>query len=245
MKGKMILPIVLIIFLGLIILVSAETESCIDSDGGWNYYEKGVAKVIDEEGSVTYLSTDHCVGTFLGRNILRETFCSTGGVAGNDHKCLNGCEEGACKLKKGQTCEDSDNGLNYWKRGSVGFRDETGVIKGIGDECLDNVTLKEFYCGENGIVAFELYDCLIDDRGNACFDGSCLSVRLVPTDETGPIEIPEQNSQGYVCVGCKVDNICYPYGYVDEEGRTCLDDFGFTFWQRFIHQLKSFFGKVM
>lgn len=69
--------------------------------------------------------------------------------------CPDDCGEGMC--------DDSDSGKDYYAFGVV--RWETGTSLDI---CMDNFTLKEYYCYKG--VKHELYEC-----ENGCENGACLS----------------------------------------------------------------------
>lgn len=101
-------------------LAFAEQE-CTDSDGGENYYIKGIAvgESIFEEGIVT--KTDYCKG-----DNLIEYYCNPNGVESIEHYCPHGCSNGTC-LETDLIIEDvnlteqigSDGIPYYWLVGYV------------------------------------------------------------------------------------------------------------------------------
>ena len=69
-------------------------------------------------------------------------------------------------------CSDSDGGINYNQQGTTCL---SGKIAPSGDcvsdVCLNNVTLKEYYCGgpNNNSIKSVNYNC-----PNGCSNGACL-----------------------------------------------------------------------
>ncbi|MCK4634356.1 MAG: hypothetical protein KAT37_00605 [Candidatus Aenigmarchaeota archaeon] len=80
---------------------STISDSCTDTDGGKNYYEKGTATM-----GGTSLS-DHCNSD----NSLTEKYCSDEEIKWVKYECLHGCENGACISEAEEyeetTCGDS------------------------------------------------------------------------------------------------------------------------------------------
>lgn len=145
---------------------------CTDSDGGKNYYMKGLGTGIDpignkvsfydtcflrEEGSTAGDSVSECSGKNC---VLEEKFCDVGknGLILNneDYNCPNGCKDGACIQEEG-TCTDSDDSSLYFE-GSIdkpltpdnypdlfeeGYAEGPGHIYGGGS----NIIKKYDYCG--------------------------------------------------------------------------------------------------
>jgi len=66
------------------------SETCTDSDGGKNYYVKGLTSVINQ-GDNSGEFSDLCLG-----NNLTEHSCYGGGSISDIFNCPNGCENGAC-----------------------------------------------------------------------------------------------------------------------------------------------------
>jgi len=74
------------------------TMTCIDSDGGLNYYLKGHIYL-----NSTYTSKQAWYDYCLSPSILQEAYCDKAKRAGYrpvTYNCLNGCEDGACKVAK-------------------------------------------------------------------------------------------------------------------------------------------------
>jgi hypothetical protein len=70
-----------------------------------------------------------------------------------------------CSSTKLPACGDSDGGKSFGQYGVVTFE----TSQRFQDECLDDATIKEYYCDENREVAFEEHTC----------DGSCVMGRCV------------------------------------------------------------------
>ncbi len=86
------------------------TPACKDSDGGINYYLKGVVKVNNEE--VEY--TDICqkdISTKYSNEILEERYCDfNNNLNTKFYTCPNGCKDGVC-IKSNNTLICSDETL--------------------------------------------------------------------------------------------------------------------------------------
>ncbi len=129
-------------------------SECVDSDGGWNIFEKGTCKKGDSSLS------DHCNAD----GTLTEKYCVNGGIEWNSTACPEGyeCVDAAC-VEPAPSCEDSDNGLDYGTAGTVEFDGTT-----FEDYCSDG-TLVEYYC-DGGIVKMDDKVC-----EHGCSDGACQS----------------------------------------------------------------------
>ncbi|MBM3309154.1 MAG: hypothetical protein FJY77_02780 [Candidatus Altiarchaeales archaeon] len=166
----------LLLVLACVGLVSA--VECMDSDGGENYYVKGTA---EDSNMKSY--TDYCVG-----EEVREAYCCPDTGARQDHKykCPEGCSSGACvnKSKTTKPCEDTDSGLDYYKKGTV-----TASTGSYTDECAqDGVNLIEYHCTQTYYYTFTTYQCPY-----ICLEGACLQKGIVDD-----IEISGVTSEGEV-----------------------------------------------
>jgi len=77
-------------------------SECVDSDGGKDYYVKGVVKSKDMS------ATDACgvnIDGVYNKNILIEHYCSENAWMHENFECPNGCKDGAC-LPEGNFCGD-------------------------------------------------------------------------------------------------------------------------------------------
>jgi hypothetical protein len=134
--------------------------SCTDSDGGLNYYVKGIAN--DSTGNNWI---DVCMG---GANTLYEGNCATNGsIIVQSYTCPNGCSNGACMNTP--SCTDSDGGINENITGTVSeYYPQTGYTYNSTDFCSTNSTLNEFYCGGGDVASSANITCNV-----RCISGRC------------------------------------------------------------------------
>ena len=169
-------------------------SKCTDSDGGKNYYVKGVANGTNGEKS------DVCLGGKKGM----EWFCKGDMIVATMFVCSNGCVDGACKIigttttststtttsstttttKATQTtttlANDVETTTTLQESGaSTGcFDSDDGknfAVKGTAsggngrkdDKCMDQVRVAEAYC-DGRLVRTEIHDC---EKG--CYRGAC------------------------------------------------------------------------
>ncbi len=146
--------------------------TCLDSDGGKDYYLKGEVKrtVFGREQSEV---EDRCIG-----KDVREVYCDDVELRYTYYNCPNGCKNGAC-IK----CTDSDGGKNYYVKGYI--INEEGIRSD--DECnpgpdTTSNTLLEYYCTGNlqepalGIK----FECPY-----GCKDGACeQEIKTPPINKT-------------------------------------------------------------
>ncbi|MCW8965752.1 MAG: hypothetical protein OQK82_03565, partial [Candidatus Pacearchaeota archaeon] len=69
------------------------------------------------------------------------------------------------------TCTDSDNGKDYYEKGSTQLFENGEIILSYGDECVEpqEMKLREYYCDENGYPIYENIEC-----PSICRDGACV-----------------------------------------------------------------------
>ncbi|MFH1642767.1 MAG: C25 family cysteine peptidase [Nanoarchaeota archaeon] len=82
------------------VYIAGENPSCVDSDGGKNYFVQGTTT----KGEFVY--TDHCAQGLLAVN---EYYCTVDGdiEIETDHECSAGCLNGACNVENNQSeCGD-------------------------------------------------------------------------------------------------------------------------------------------
>jgi hypothetical protein len=128
-------------------------ETCYDSDGGKNYYVKGITKA----GST--IIEDGCVDTFYEEG-LRETFCEGNRAVFDDYNCGKEgkvCVDGACVFESMNTticCLDYNNvSCLACKEGLT--VEEYCLEKVSSTECVSSVAVnatlnKESYCSDEG-----------------------------------------------------------------------------------------------
>ena len=115
-------------------------NSCDDSDGGKNYFEKGTISSCPSSGLGACKSrTDICdeivktseSDAMPGREFLREHYCSNGEIDFLEYTCKNGCFDGACIKDQGVQViypnggEELVKGKNYEIKWTGGHSDQT------------------------------------------------------------------------------------------------------------------------
>ncbi len=130
-------------------------NTCSDSDDGKEYYTKGYTEGIHVGNE--YLWNDECDSS--NSNKLIERFCDSENRPHDQYyTCPRGCSDGVCL----STCSDSDNGKDYFSKGTIITSDETFT-----DTC-DGKMLKEGTCDERGGKTYD-YEC-----PGTCEDGACV-----------------------------------------------------------------------
>ncbi|MBU2616172.1 MAG: hypothetical protein KKC19_03650 [Nanoarchaeota archaeon] len=136
---------------------SAGEDSCVDSDGGKNYYEKGTLNFNNRE-----IYDDSCIGDEVPslKGQLTEYFCDEDGRKSIVYECPNGCFDGACltsapstdvcssDFNKDGVVDDKDYGLfwdNYGKSDNnlydlnhdekIDREDSVVIVKNFGKTC--------------------------------------------------------------------------------------------------------------
>ncbi len=133
-----------------------ETETCSETDGGLDYFSRGVITVGDD------VSEDICTDS----NFLKEYACSlTENDYYDNYYCQNGCEDGVC-VEKADICTDSDNGIDIYTQGVTKLGNETRS-----DECINDDEVEDYYCdidfGEESIHS-RSESCPSGCEGGAC-----------------------------------------------------------------------------
>jgi len=173
-----------------------EEGFCSEDDGGEDYYVKG--ETSNREGVVF---SDKCVKN----NLLLEFFCGENeGVFSKEYTCPNGeqCSLGKCvkKTQSESTCEESDNGEDYYTFGTCTYQE-----KNYFDECIDegNKILLEYFCVDN-VLDFRQYDC--SEEGKQCSFGKCVDLDCYPECEE------DEACVSGIClkqsISCIFDNDC-------------------------------------
>jgi hypothetical protein len=192
---------------------------CVDSDGGLNYFTKSEATGAAYLGGVSVSEVDTC----MDGNTLREGYCNEKGfVLYKDHSCLNGCLNGKCIKSEGLTCSVDATKCNLeWTEltcGEVvlspsGFDEYCNLLSPLGGSAGFN--FENDGCSKAVLCVY------------GCNNGVCLKGETItPTDD--PKEIPQGNeSTGYFCKGCELEDKCYPFGY-RKVGQFCSDTGSFV-----------------
>ena len=132
--------------------------TCIDSDGGSDYYVAGTTKIGDLNRS------DFCWGD--SRN-LTEWYCAAPNkLAERYYNCPYGCPffAYACK-QQNDACVDTDGGKDYTVKGSVTLANSTRT-----DRCAiisTGLIVVEYYCASPDRILESYYNC-------NCVDGVCI-----------------------------------------------------------------------
>ena len=103
------------------------------------------------------------------------------------------------KLQKIVKCKDSDNGIDYLRKGTI-----TDTIRTEEDYCKGN-SIIEYYCDNNFLIGSTEMDC-----PDKCKDGACVSVIELPAIEESQNMITNVNEPK--CAGCLSNDKCLPYG---------------------------------
>ncbi len=149
-------------------ICSQDSETCTDSDGGYDYFNKGTLEWYIN--GVKSTNTDYCMGSSL-----TEYVCVNEKSFSEVYNCLNGCSNGACVgLSDNTTCTDSDGGYDYFNKGIVKFYVD-GTLYSNPDTCSGN-WINEYGCVEEKSVS-KTYEC-----PGLCEDGRCLNMETFLED---------------------------------------------------------------
>lgn len=135
-----------------------ELDNCIDSDGGINFTEFGIATLEGKEYADECFDVDR----------LREYYCENGEVLIDLEQCQNGvCEEGKCVFKPLDKfgCTETDGGSIINIKGNA--TDTYGT--NIEDYCK-NGYIYEAICDNYGVAKHSPIRCAV------CEDGTCIQV---------------------------------------------------------------------
>lgn len=103
-------------------LIPKYQQTCTDSDGGKDYYEKGVTEGM-RFGSPQTVWTDNCATS----EILSEYSCVNDMVDAISYTCPNGCNEGKC-IGDEPSCIDTDGGINLYEVGKAVSGNKFGSV---------------------------------------------------------------------------------------------------------------------
>lgn len=112
--------------------------------------------------------------------VVKDYYCENESMKSINHECTGAyeCRNGAC-TEMPKICEDSDDGIDLQKRGNI------MVIRGINtifdefDDCIDEGTIKEWHCAENGSAIYEELWC---GDARKCKDGRCIRSNCTDSD---------------------------------------------------------------
>ena len=197
-------------------LCTVANPSCTDSDGGYDYYEKG--KCYDGKNTLT----DHCIDN----TTLREYICNSN-VCEESHNspfvCPYGCRDGACLPPPNDlVCLDTD-GKNHYVKGKA-YNPETNMW--LVDFCSDEVKLWESICNPVlNIAYFNGYECPYGCEDGACKGEDPCNIDIICED--GTIAECYRNDAGLcVCETCEAVECLDSDGGIDyyTQGISCNGD---------------------
>ncbi|MFN7991277.1 MAG: Kazal-type serine protease inhibitor domain-containing protein [Candidatus Micrarchaeia archaeon] len=137
----------------------AVAPKCQDSDGGKDLTKRGIASA----GETSY--TDNCTP----QKQIREYYCDGEVIKEMVTDCPAGnkCDNGRC-IKSDSTCTETDDGRDIYQEGTL-YADISLVHVEYLDKCLDEMTLKEYYCA-GGDFNSESIRC---PEGYRCVNAAC------------------------------------------------------------------------
>lgn len=100
---------------------------------------------------------------------LEEPYCAGGpfdctDIASTEEDCSYYFDYG-CSWEEPQSCSDSDGGIDYYKQGTAS---KDGVVKTDWCRKDSDTLLGEYYCTDEGAIAWDTFDCPA-----GCADGKC------------------------------------------------------------------------
>ncbi len=194
---------------------------CEDSDGGVDYFVKGVVLNSDIEGR-DYSGEDNCSlsAYSIESKFLIEYYCENNYMLHEMYECPEnyGCKDGVCVEKVNNEAIPNPNAHPCIKAGYKCIRSTW--------TCGLDYELKDLSCGEGGLAQI----CCEDY--SHCGDGICDPERTISAeDETSCPEdcsdddtiigdssidtdaLISEDEEEYFCGGCKLDMKCYAFGY--------------------------------
>lgn len=184
--------------------VNESMYSCADSDGE-DTSKRG--NVVYVNGTLNESYIDYC----YDNQYLYEYICSDGEVLKKFSKCFYGCENGVCINQTGNACVDSDNGPDYYIKGTA---ETTNQIKS--DYCASyngSTVVNEYYCEDN-VIKSSYFVCLPQNGSDyACNNGAC-----VP-------QFNNANNTVRVCDDSDGGLNLFAKGFATEDQKTLFTDF--------------------
>ncbi len=191
-------------------------------------YEVTVFQGIDYE--------DVCVTA----TVVKEYYCQNDSLKSINHECPGAyeCRDGAC-MEMEKFCSETDDGANLGKRGNINVVRGINTILDEWDECVDDGSVNEWYCAENGSAILEEMWC---GSGKKCKDGRCVNSNCSETDfgfnitvrgeaeGNGDTEkdycIDDERLREYYCYGDRIisESVICPEGYICEVGACIVED---------------------
>jgi hypothetical protein len=119
-----------------------------------------------------------------------------------DEDCPEGyyCNEGDCIVFEHDIlCSDSDEGIDYYVKGTATNSTETKE-----DSCINDL-LTEYFCLSESIIGYEEYECLF-----GCYDGACLYDNDYDDDDDD-YDDDDDDDEGYDEDGDPIGIACIDY----------------------------------
>lgn len=145
-------------------------SACVDSDNGLSYNVFGVVQFNpNANGQYQGSLNDSC-----SQGTLTEYTCQNNLPKENSYACPYGCANGRCVEK---TCSDSEEGVDFYFKGSVAYTSAPNGYYTKSDVCVNELNpatgftvpkLYDYYCNSQGGLQFTEHICL-----NGCGDGVC------------------------------------------------------------------------
>lgn len=199
---------------------------CSDSDGGSDLFVRG---------KVTFTDGRSYEDSCFTKNELNEYMCeSPWDSMGKIVNCEHGCINGACRASSLVTCQDSDDGKTYDKKGYVSGINNTGENYNYYDGCHDQNTLSEWYCEGNTPKIEAMHVCSYGCENGACKQqASECGNNIINTGEdcdSGTLNSAVSSFCTDKCkfqTGTKIPVICQLYsGAVADKSLPCTTQFG-------------------
>lgn len=133
--------------------------NCTDSDG----------QELRIKGTVTH-GSEMYEDTCTSMQNVKEYYCRDNEIKNTIINCPSGteCRSGAC-VQYAPRCLENDSGINATAYGEINLDTGTGIFNLYKDSCIDEKTVKEYYC-DSGSVTTTNITC---SGGSRCTNGAC------------------------------------------------------------------------
>lgn len=188
-----------------------QQAGCTDSDGGKDAYTKGTVTA-----GTSY--EDACTDA----THVKEYYCEGSVEAHETIECPGGCAAGVC-ARQTVDCRETDNGNDIYNQGTLTIK--IGLINAeYLDKCLDNHTVKEYYCTADGFKD-EVVEC---PEGTRCVEASCRADLCVDTDNGYAIYVKGAVNKGNEIKEDYCTDVQHGVDYVCENNEIVGKDFTCT-----------------
>jgi hypothetical protein len=137
-------------------------QVCSDSDRGEDFYTSGEVAIeyILKSNPKTNTYEDRCLTDYK----VLEHFCYGNKLRKSEYECPIGCSNRACVHS---ICTDSDSGKDYYKKGIAVLEQKTDETRE--DYCLNDKTLREYFCASQDEIRAVEYVCPQECRNGICY----------------------------------------------------------------------------